>query len=150
MSQSKSNYFLVNARNFFTSLIFFLSLFIVFGVSNSSLAHEGHDKTPGSVSAPHGGQIKGTNQLYLEVVADNEGFKIYPMDHDLKSIALNELNLEANIQFPKKSKTENIKLTLAESFAEAKVESKGAHRYNANIKVTYKNKTDTVSFVIEP
>lgn len=150
MSQPKSNYFFINARIFLTSLFLFLIFFIVLGVSNYSLAHEGHDKTPGSVSAPHGGQIKGTSQLYLEVVADNEGFKIYPMDHDLKSIALNELKLEANIQFPKKSKTENIKLSLAESFAEAKVESKGAHRYNANIKVTYKNKTETISFVIEP
>ena len=47
--------------------------------SQMSFAHEGHDKTPGAVSAPHGGVVKGTDHLYLELVNETGGVKIYSL-----------------------------------------------------------------------
>ncbi len=43
----------------------------------TAFAHEGHDKTPGTLTAPHGGQLKGTSQLYVELVSDSAGL-IFP------------------------------------------------------------------------
>lgn len=116
----------------------------------SALAHEGHDKTPGAQAAPHGGQLKGTSQLYVELVSDPTGFKLYTVDHDLKTIPVKDVKIEGAIKLPKQKKSDKLKLDTSESFLEAKVDAKGSHRYTVDLKVTYKQKTETVSFNIEP
>lgn len=115
-----------------------------------SFAHEGHNKTPGSLAAPHGGKVKGTSELYIELVSDAEGFKIYLFDHDMKAIPSKDLKIDATIQFPKKSKSETIKLTQADDFYGAKVDSKGAHRYTLELKIGFAGKTEKLSFTVEP
>lgn len=115
-----------------------------------ALAHEGHDKTPGAVTAPHGGQLKGTSQLYVELVSDSAGFKIYTVDHDLKTIPVKDVKIEGTAKLPKQKQSEKIALSTAESFLEAKVNAKGSHRYTVDLKVIYKGKTENVSFNVEP
>lgn len=112
-------------------------------------AHEGHNKTPGTLSAPHGGQIKGTNDLYLEIVTEQDKIKIYPMSHDMKPLSMSQIQVEASIQFPKKSQHEKIKLESAESFFSTQINSKGSHRYTLDLAILFKGKKDKLSFNIE-
>lgn len=127
-----------------------MSLIISLAFPIYGRSHEGHDKTPGAMSAPHGGQLKESNQVHLELVSDSQGFKIYPLDHDMKSLPLKDIALEATIKFPKKTKADPIKLQTAESYFSAQVDAKGAHRYTIEVKATYNKKTEKLSFIVEP
>ena len=115
-----------------------------------ALAHEGHDKTPGAITAPHGGQLKGTSHLYIELVSDSMGFKVYTVDHDLKTIPVKEVKVEGTAKIPKQKKSETLTFISSESFLESKFDSKGSHRYTVDLKITYKGKTESVSFNVEP
>lgn len=116
----------------------------------SVLAHEGHDKTPGAITAPHGGQLKGTSQYYVELISDSSGFKLYTMDHDLKAIPIKDVKIEGSMRLPKKNQSQKLSLNTSESFLETKVDAKGSHRYIVDLKVTYKGKTESLSFNVEP
>ena len=129
---------------------FILLAMMIFGIQQVTYAHEGHDKTPGAVSAPHGGVTQGTNQLYLELVSEAGGVKIYPLTHDLKPIAAKEVTLKASIIFPKQKKVEAIDFTQSNDYFSAKVNAKGAYRYTLDISVLYKGKKETVTFQVEP
>lgn len=129
--------------------IFLAALALTFAQS-PSLAHEGHDKTPGAVAAPHGGIVQGTNQLYLELVPSADGVKIYPMDHDVKPVALSEVKLDGTATFPKKSKGEPVKFSQEGDAFVAKIAAKGAHRYTLNLNVEYKGKKEKAKFTVEP
>ncbi len=128
-------------KKLFATFVLFISL--------TSFSHEGHDKAPGTLSAPHGGQLKGTSQLYVELVSDTNGFKIYTIDHELQAIPLKDVKIEVALKLPKQKQSEKISLNLSESFAEGKVNVKGAHRYIIDLKVTYKGKTESLSFNVE-
>jgi hypothetical protein len=132
----------------------FLLMFLIFGVFMASLeiswSHEGHQKIPGDTLAPHGGRVKGTDYLYLELVATKEEFKLYPFDHDFKSLPLKDIHLEALVMFPKKSKPLEIKLEPVGDFFQAKVNTKGVHRYTLELKIKGNGKTEKLSFVVEP
>lgn len=119
-------------------------------IAMSAFAHEGHDKTPGALTAPHGGQLKGTSQLYVELVSDTTGFKLYTVDHDLKTIPIKNVKFEGSTKLPKQKQSEKLVLNSSESFLEAKVDAKGSHRYTVDLKVTYKGKTEGLSFNVEP
>lgn len=116
----------------------------------AAFAHEGHDKTPGTLTAPHGGQLKGTSQLYVELVSDSTGFKLYTVDHELKTIPVKDVKIEGTAKLPKQKQSEKLALNTSESFLETKVDAKGSHRYTVDLKVTYKGKTENVSFNVEP
>lgn len=124
--------------------------FITLIIGLTCLAHEGHDKAPGAITAPHGGQLKGTSQLYVELVSDSAGFKIYTVDHDLKTIPIKDVKIEGTAKLPKQKKSEKLALNVSESFLESKIDAKGSHRYIVDLKITYKGKTETVSFNVEP
>lgn len=113
-------------------------------------AHEGHLKAPGTLAAPHGGQVKGTSQLYIELVSDSAGFKIYVLDHDFKSIPAKDVKIEGTAQVPKQKKSEKLTLNPSESFLEAKFDAKGSHRYTVDLKISHKGKTESLSFNVEP
>ena len=115
-----------------------------------AFAHEGHDKTPGAISAPHGGIIQVAGHLYLELLANSEGLKIYPFDHDMKPLPLSELKFEGTISFPKKTKADPISFEAQADYFSIKVDAKGAYRYTLNLKVTYKGKTENAKFNVEP
>jgi hypothetical protein len=116
----------------------------------SAFAHEGHDKTPGNLTAPHGGHIQGTSHLYLELVPQKDGVKIYILNHDLKAVPLTKIKLEGTMTLPKKSKGEAVVFTAAGDSFEAKINARGAHRYLLNISVTDEGKTEKVKFNVEP
>lgn len=115
----------------------------------STLAHEGHNMTPGSINAPHGGQIKGTKDLYIELVSNTAGFKIYPFDHDLKSVPLKDVQFEIFGKLPKQNKADKLIFKTFESYLEAQYDAKGSHRYIVDIKIAYKGKNEKVSFNVE-
>lgn len=116
----------------------------------SLFAHEDHDKTPGTLTAPHGGQLKGTSQLYVELVSDASGFKLYTADHELKTIPIKEVKIDGSVKLPKQKQSNKLTVKVSESFFESKVNAKGFHRYTVDLNVTYKGKTESVSFNIEP
>ena len=115
-----------------------------------AFAHEGHDKTPGAIAAPHGGIIQGTDHLYLELVNDASGLKLYPITHDMTAIPVKEIKLTATAMVPKKSKKEIVILTPEDDHFSGKYDAKGAHRYSLNVSLTYKGKKEKVTFQVEP
>lgn len=132
-------------RNTILGLTIFACLF-----STSIQAHEGHDKTPGAVSAPHGGVVKGTSQIYLELVNEAGGIKVYPLTHDSSPIALKEVTIKGTATFPKKAKGEPVSFASGDDHFAAKVNAKGAYRYSLDLTVTYKGKQEKITFQVEP
>lgn len=129
---------------------FLLAVMMVIGIQQVGFAHEGHDKTPGAVAAPHGGIIQGTDQLYLELVNESGGIKIYPLTHETAAISLKEVTLQGAATFPKKLKAEPVTFTQSEDHFSAKVNAKGAYRYTLDLTVSYKGKKSKVKFQVEP
>lgn len=113
-------------------------------------AHEGHNKTPGLQSTRPGGTIKGTNHIYLELVSDKDGVQLYPMDHEKKPIPLSDIKMEGKVTIPRKNKTQVLKFTAQDDHFAAKVDAKGAHRYDLEASVTYGGKSEKLKFSVEP
>ncbi|MBN8538931.1 MAG: hypothetical protein J0L82_00990 [Deltaproteobacteria bacterium] len=128
-------------------LIIFSAIFLALGVAS---AHEGHDKTPGALAAPHGGLVKGTDHIYLELVTESGGIKIYPLNHDTKPIPVADVKLEGKMSVPRKNKAETVKFTVDGDHFVAKVDAKGAHRYDLDITVTHGGKAEKLKFSVEP
>lgn len=128
----------------------YISLFLALGFSLNLFAHEGHDKTPGTLAAPHGGIIKGTDHIYLEVVSGADGVKLYPLDHDMKAIAVADVKVEAKMSVPRKNKSEPVKFSPEGDHFLAKVDAKGAHRYDLDVTVTHGGKPEKLKFSVEP
>lgn len=122
------------------------TLFFSFGV----LAHEGHDKSPGAVAAPHGGVVQGTSHIYLELVTKSDGVHVFPFDHDMKLIPLKDVKLEGTMALPKKGKSEAVKFTPEGDAFTAKIDAKGAHRYTLDLSVVHGGKKEKVKFNVEP
>lgn len=112
-------------------------------------AHEGHDKMPGAVQAPHGGTVKGTSQLYIELVNEPSGIKLYPLTHEMTPVALKDVTIAGTAEAPKKKK-ETVKFTNTDDHFEAKVDAKGAYRYTLELMTTYKGKKEKITFQVEP
>lgn len=129
--------------------IFFVTI-MTLSFQTPTYAHEGHDKTPGAVAAPHGGVTQGTSQLYLELVKESEGVKIYPLTHDLKPISTKDITLQGSVTFPKNKKQEKVTFTNGDDSFATKIAAKGAYRYALEISVTYKGKKEVVTFQVEP
>ncbi len=133
------------------------SIFLVLAVTlgfgsfygSGSYAHEGHDKLPGTVQAPHGGTVKGTSQIYIELVNEASGIKLYPLTHEMTPVTLKDVTIAGTAQAPKRKK-EPVKFTSADDYFEAKVDAKGAYRYTLELTTTYKGKKEKVTFQIEP
>lgn len=126
-----------------------LAIAFVLTISSISFAHAGHDKIPGAIQAPHGGAVQGTSQLYLELVNDATGIKLYPLTHDLGPISPNEVTLMATAQAPKKKK-EPVKFAATDDHFEGTINTMGSYRYTLELMTTYKGKKEKVSFQVEP
>ena len=130
-----------------------LAIMLVMGVYQVSFAHEGHDKTPGAIVDPNPeipGTVKITNQLYVKMVNESAGIKVYLFTHESISVPLKELTLQGSVTFPKKTKAESVKFTEAGNYFSAKVDAKGSYRYTLDLTITYKGKKEKVNFQIEP
>jgi hypothetical protein len=126
-----------------------ITLLITMTMQNAK-AHEGHDKIPGASVAKYGGQVKGTDELYVEVVPEGSQIKIYVYDHDKKNTDLKTVTLTGEFKLPKQKKSEPLTITLKENYFETTVNSKNAHRFNVELKVTHNNKTEKLRYVLEP
>lgn len=113
-------------------------------------AHEGHDKAPGSATAPNGGTIKGTAKHFVEVVYDAGKLKIYVYDHDMKRIGLDALKVNAAVKFPKSNSPTVVKLIQSGDAFKGDVDAKGAHRFSLDLIIARDGKSEKVSFNIEP
>ena len=126
-----------------------LSLLLSSCLGTVALAHEGHNKTPGVVQAPHGGVVQGTSQLYVELVNDASGIKLYPLTHDLAPVSPGDVAIVVTSQVPKRKK-EAVSLQAVEDHFEGKVEARDAYRYSLVVETTYKGKKEKVTFQVEP
>lgn len=127
-----------------------IAMLISLFVASVSVAHEGHDKSPGTMAAPHGGIVQGTSHIYLELVTNSNGVQVYAFDHDMKPVSTKDVKLEGTATLPKKGKGEPVKFsTEGEAFV-AKVDAKGAHRYLLDLSVTHGGKKEKIKFNVEP
>ena len=123
---------------------------LVLALSSSIFAHEGHDKSPGAVAAPHGGQIQGTGDLYVEVLQNNGAVEIFLFSHDLKPISPSEAKVSGLVTLPKKTKGETITFKSVSDRYTTKIDSKGSHRFELALTISYKGKSEKTKFNIEP
>lgn len=123
------------------------ALFLTFGTAQ---AHEGHDKTPGALAAPHGGMIKGSDHIYLELVSSAGEIKAYPLDHEMKPVPVADVKLDGKMSIPRKNKSEAVKFTAQADYFLAKVDAKGAHRYELDVTITHGGKAEKLKFSVEP
>jgi hypothetical protein len=139
---------------FVTSFVMLLTMSLTLTTAlitlDPAIAHEGHNMAPQGLSAPHGGQLKGTSQLYLELVADTSGFTLYTVDHTLQSIPIKNVKITGVLKLPKQKQTKKLNLLPSDNSLTAKVDTQGLYRYIAEFKVNYQGKTETVSFNVEP
>ncbi len=115
-----------------------------------SFAHEGHHHTPGAVVAPHGGVLQDLKHMYLELVVEAGTVTLYPLDHDLKSLATKDVTIEASVKYPKKPKPESVAFSSEGDAFKAVIDAKGAHRYSLEVKISAQGKTSTAKFNVEP
>lgn len=126
----------------------FLAIFLV-SLGLTTYAHEGHDKTPGAVAAPHGGIMQDLEHIFLELTVESNDLKIYPYDHDLKPIALKDLKLEGSATLPKK-KAQKISFSQSNDAFTAKFDATGASHYALEVVVTHQGKKEKAKFNVEP
>lgn len=113
-------------------------------------AHEGHDKSPGAVAAPHGGMIQGTGELYVEVLQKSGAVEIFVYDHDLKPLPPKEAKVSGQVTLPKKPKGEAVKLEMQPDRFSTKIDAKGSHRFELGLTIVHREKTEKIKFNIEP
>lgn len=116
----------------------------------SLMAHEGHDKSPGAVVAPHGGMVQSASHIMLELVSTSDGVEIYPFDHDMKPLNTKDVKIEGTINLPKKSKSEILKFVIQGEAFTAKINAKGAHRYILDLMASHAGKKEKIKFSVEP
>ena len=116
--------------------------------SLSTFAHEGHNNTPGSLKANHGGTIKSGKEMNLEYVASANELKLYPADHEGADLTFAELKVSATGKIPK-GKTENLKVELKNGIYTVPIDFKNAYRIEVIVTVDYKGKKDSFKFQVE-
>ena len=117
-------------------------------VSVSSFAHEGHDVTPGSIKANHGGTVKAGKEINLEYVVSGSEVKLFPVSHDGKDLTVAEVKLSVTAKLPK-GKAETIKLDSKDGMFIAKVDFKSAYRIEMNVEADAKGKKSSFKFQVE-
>lgn len=118
-------------------------------LSHFSFAHEGHDHGGGK-AAPNGGQLFGTKILDLELLTSGNTVRLYPLDENMKAVPTDQVQLVAKMKLPRKKETQDVKFSAEKNYFSAEINSQGAHRYELEIKVSYKGKTETVKMNVEP
>lgn len=123
-----------------------IGLFI-FGLTTPAFAHEGHSH--GSLSAPHGGAVYDGKNGGVELVQEGSKLKLYPVDGSWKLIAVKDVEMSAQVEFPKK-KPEALNLKKETDHFSAEVDAKGAYRYQVALTMTVKGNKESLKFQVEP
>lgn len=138
----------------FASLLIGLSIFgsSAFIAPSHAIAHEGgHDD--GSVQAPKGGDIKGIEDAYIEVLNQGSDVAIYLYSKDLKPIKdLKRFTITAEAQLPRTKIMAPLVVTMKNDSYVTSFDAKGAHRYSLILKVKDAQQThsDRLQYTIEP
>ena len=112
------------------------------------LAHEGHDNTPGSLKANHGGTVKAGKETNLEYVVTGNELKMYPASHEGTDLASTDVKIAATGKLPK-GKAENLKIESKNGTFVAPLDFKNAYRIEVIATVEHKGKKDTFKFQVE-
>jgi hypothetical protein len=125
--------------------IFFIGLLLL---STKSFAHEGHDIAPGALKANHGGTVKSGKEFNLELLVSGSEIKLYPLSHEGKDLAADEIKLTATTNLPK-GKPVPAKVDYKEGAFVTMVDFKGAYRVELSVNAVNKGKAETFKFQIE-
>lgn len=117
-------------------------------LSLNLVAHEGHNQTPGSLKANHGGTVKAGKEINLEFVASGNELKLYPATHEGADLAPAEVKLTATGKLPK-GKAENLKIEIKNGVFVTPIDFKNAYRIEVVATTDYKGKEDTFKFQVE-
>ncbi len=110
-------------------------------------AHEGHSH--GSLSAPHGGAVYDGKKAGVELVQEGNKIKLFPVDGSWKLIPVSEVEMLAQVEFPKK-KREVLTLKKEADHFSAVVDAKGAYRYQVILNMTARGQKELIKFQVEP
>ncbi|WP_409477698.1 hypothetical protein [Pseudobdellovibrio sp. HCB154] len=121
---------------------------VLMATSLTAFAHEGHNNTPGSLKANHGGTVKPGKEINLEYVVKGTELKIYPASHEGADLAVTDVKVTATAKLPK-GKAESIKLDAKEGAFVATVDFKNAYRVEMVVTTDYQGKKDTFKFQVE-
>lgn len=111
-------------------------------------AHEGHDNTPGSLKANHGGTVKAGKEINLEYVVSGNELKLYPANHEGTDLAVLEVKISGTGKLPK-GKAENLKIELKNGIYTAPIDFKNAYRIEVIANTEHKGKKDSFKFQVE-
>ncbi len=124
-----------------------LTLIMIIG-SLTAWAHEGHDLTPGSIKANHGGTVKAGKEINLEYVVIGNTVKMYPVTHDGKDLLETDIILTGTIKLPK-AKDETVKIEFKEGSFLTVVDFKKAYRVEINLIANFKGQKSNFKFQVE-
>lgn len=123
-----------------------LSIFLL-GALNA-FSHEGHDSTPGSLKANHGGNVKAGKEINLEFVVLGNELKLYPASHEGADLAVTDVKLTGTGKLPK-GQSENLKIEIKNGAFIASIDFKTAYRIEVIVTAEFKGKKDTFKFQVE-
>lgn len=125
----------------------FIMFTVLFGSFNL-LAHEGHEQTPGTIKASHGGVVKAGKEINLEYVVSGSEVKLYPMSHDGKDLTAADVKLTATAKLPK-GKAQPVKISEKEGTLTAQVDFKEAYRVEMNVDADTQGKKSNFKLQVE-
>lgn len=120
----------------------------ILACSLNLLAHDGHNQTPGSLKANHGGTVKAGKEINLEFVVSGNELKLYPASHEGADLASAEVKLSATGKLPK-GKPESLKFELKNGAFTTAIDFKTAYRIEVVATTEHKDKKDTFKFQVE-
>ncbi|AZZ37285.1 hypothetical protein CIK05_10965 [Bdellovibrio sp. qaytius] len=120
---------------------------ILFATLNA-FAHEGHDQTPGSLKANHGGTVKAGKEFNLEYVVSGNELKLYPASHEGSDLLATEVKISGTGKLPK-GKAESLKIELKNGIYTAPIDFKSGYRIEVIATTEYKGKKDSFKFQVE-
>lgn len=121
---------------------------LLFVISGSLFAHEGHDDAPGSLKANHGGVIKAGKDINLEYKVTGDVVELFPVSHEGKDLPTTEIKLTATGKLPK-GKAELLKLEVKNGVYTASLDFKGAYRIEISVTADNHGKISTFKFQAE-
>lgn len=122
-------------------LIIFSFLF-----STHLFAHEGHADV--SAKSQHGGVIKKTENYYVEVLQDEKSWSVFVMDHFYKITSPSKMTISGELEV--KNLKKGISLKQSEDHYTFTDGLKNEKHFKLNLKLNNQNKTEQVSFNLEP
>lgn len=121
---------------------------LIFTGSIGIFAHEGHDKTPGTLKANHGGVVKPGKLINLEYVVTGDSLTLYPATHEGTDLKPTDVKLSATAKLPK-GKAEPVKLEIKGDAYTAQIDFKGAYRAELQVIALSQGKETTFKFQVE-